>query len=484
MKATTGLNRDLSILIDESSIQATNTLTSDNTDVSNNDTVTVNGRVYTFKTALTGAADEVLRGSVDADTTLAALRTLINSGRAAVAAATVLTSSGVNVTAADTVTIGTKTYTFKAALTEATATAALTTDNTNPAVGDQVVIGTITYEFVSALETTDRFGHTHPLEVPNRVLIGADGDATLDNLILAVNKGTGEGTKYSYGTVQNSLVSAGNRSSHTSTMSARAGVGTAGNSIAKSENSSHLDWDGVGAVFTGGLAAVANEVVRGASAAVSLANLKAAINGASGSGTTYSSATVASTEVTAGAIDATTLAIAAATAGTAGNSLASTVSAATLSFTGAVLAGGVAVSAANADVTCSAVVAHVLTLTAVTAGAVGNALTLAVSSTGSHLARGAATFSGGGSTVGTSDEIGEDGKLGIIVSECPNFTGTPTYTVQIVDTNGKQVYVSGNLSENATTRTVVEQNVKATDKIIITTSTVVQETLPVLVRLR
>lgn len=87
---------------------------------------------------------------------------------------------------------------------------------------------------------------------------------------------------------------------------------------------------------------VAREVKIGGTAALSLANLKKAINLTGISGTDYGSATVIHPDVRAGDITATTLQLIAKVGGTAGNSLASTKVAATLSFGGATFSGGAA----------------------------------------------------------------------------------------------------------------------------------------------
>lgn len=58
-------------------VAATDTLTSNNTNVSDTNTVTVNGTVYTFKTALTPVEGEVLIGA-DADASLLNLIRAIN----------------------------------------------------------------------------------------------------------------------------------------------------------------------------------------------------------------------------------------------------------------------------------------------------------------------------------------------------------------------------------------------------------------------
>jgi len=70
-----GLLNDTKLLIfsqtaGANAVAATNTLTSNNTNVSDGDTVTINGRVYTFKTTLTGTINQIhIGGSADASLT-------------------------------------------------------------------------------------------------------------------------------------------------------------------------------------------------------------------------------------------------------------------------------------------------------------------------------------------------------------------------------------------------------------------------------
>jgi len=478
--------KDLSIPIDEVATAASAVLTSDNTNPSNGEKVTIGTVEYTFKTTLTGAANEVEIGA-DADATLTNLKNLINSGRAAVAASGVLTSDETNPAAADEVVVGDLTYAFVTALTEAYATATLTSDNTNPAAGDLVVVGDITYQFVSSLTVDRGHGQSDPLEIPNRILIGANADTTLGNLVAAINGAAGEGTKYSYGTVVNPKVSAAAVGSHASVMTAKA-LGVVGNAIAKSETSSHLDWDGTGAVFTGGLDSVANEVLIDAtpSADQTLQNLADAINDG-GNGTTVSTATVANPDFTSGDVTSHAITVTAKVAGTAGNAFAKTETSDHLDWdgSGAVMTGGVAATAAHALVSCGNVTAHAVTVTAKTAGYDGNSIAKSEDSahldwdgTGEYL-------TGGGATTGTSDEIGDAGGfLSQLIVKAPQLDGTITYTVSIIDADGVELYTSDSQVENDTTLTDMQMSVSSTDKIKIVCSGLVENNDPFTVFLR
>ena len=93
--------------------------------------------------------------------------------------------------------------------------------------------------------------------------------------------------------------------------------------------------------FRSGTAPAANDVLIGAAATNTLDNLKAAVNGAAGAGSTYGAGTVAHSDVIAGAKTATTIVFHAKLAGPEGNAIASTETAATaLAFGSATLLGG------------------------------------------------------------------------------------------------------------------------------------------------
>ena len=90
------------------------------------------------------------------------------------------------------------------------------------------------------------------------------------------------------------------------------------------------------------LTGAANEILIGGSASAALTNLKAAINGAAGAGSTYGTGTVAHTTVAASTLTSTTLLLVAITGGAAGNAIATTEASAHLSFGAATLVGGYA----------------------------------------------------------------------------------------------------------------------------------------------
>lgn len=136
----------------------------------------------------------------------------------------------------------------------------------------------------------------------------------------------------------------------------------------------------------------------------------------------------------------------------------------------------------NTDVTAGTVSAHAFTVTAKTAGYAGNAIASTEEST--HLSWGGTTLSGGGSTIGTATVGKAGGRLHRISVVCPQLAGTPTYTVAITDVNGNQLYLSGNQNENATTNTALDFMLSPEDIIKVTTSTKVEETLPLTVLLR
>lgn len=123
-------------------------------------------------------------------------------------------------------------------------TGTITEDGTNPADGDTITIGTRVYTFKTALSGGAGFGY--------EVKIDATAALTLDRLIKAINATGIAGTDYSAQTEKNMEVSAGARSGTSTTISSLLG-GAAGDSIAMSTTSAHLS---VSANLSGGSASV------------------------------------------------------------------------------------------------------------------------------------------------------------------------------------------------------------------------------------
>jgi len=328
-------------------------LTSD-TDIpiADGDLVTIGTIIYRFKDTLAQAYDVLIEPAVAANGTVTS------------------TADGAPANGG-TITIGSKTYTFVTNITGAFATAVLTSDTTNPDPGDQVTVGTKTYTLVSgfteayATGTITLFENGNPGDggiitigdktytfkntltaVANQIKIGVDGETTLNNLRAALSGAAGSGTKYSTGTTSNAqanapLVAAVDTDA-TLGISALA-LGTAGNSIAFTEDTAeNLTIDGSG-FLTGGLASVANEVLIGANTDATLTNLAAAINGSAGEGTTYSTGTTANGLATSSAVVANAITLTAVSIGVSGNSIAKVEDSAHLDFdgVGAVFTGGV-----------------------------------------------------------------------------------------------------------------------------------------------
>lgn len=121
------------------------------------------------------------------------------------------------------------------------ASAVLTSDNTEVANKATVTIGTTVYRIIDTPEAIN--------DVKRH---GTTADTTLANLVAAINGSGTPGTEYFEGTVAHTDVTASEVASHAITLTAKV-KGVAGNDIAKDETDSHLDFDGDGEVFTGGV---------------------------------------------------------------------------------------------------------------------------------------------------------------------------------------------------------------------------------------
>jgi hypothetical protein len=406
-----------------------------------NETVTIGATTYTFQSAI-GSATAASGTLTVSDTPHEGETVVIGAKtykwRAAIGAGAKATGT---LSVADvphntgSVTINDTTYTFVTALTEAKAVSTLTL-SANATDGNSVTIGSTKYTFKETLAAA------------YDVLIGASASDTIDNLIAAINKATGEGSTYGTGTVAHPSVTAAIGAGDTMDITAKV-AGVAGNSIATTELSAVCTWTST--VMGSGVDPVANEILIGASAEASIDNLVAAANGTAGAGTTYATgstvhATCDIAKATAGTMTATAKSV-----GFAGNAYASTVGGTTdhLSWDGGVvLAGGVDAQAANdiligenaeaaidnmvlaitggagagtnygtgttasTQVTAVKASAATMTVTALAAGDAGNAI--ATTTTATHCGFGGAKLSGGESAQAANDVlIGADAQASI-----------------------------------------------------------------------
>ena len=237
-----------------------------------------------------------------------------------------------------------------------------------------MVIGTRTYTFVAELTGA-----------ADEILVGTTLTATLVNAKNAINATAGVGmlgVTYGFGTVVNTQVRA--VASDATTLTVRGIVpGTSLNTVATTGTALRTVWEdttlggGTGAsdagITTGaatvtigttvytqvdalsetyGAPAVAYQVLRGASEATYLANLKKAVNATGVAGTDYSTGTVAHPDIVGTTLTTTTLIVRTRTIGTAAqttalNAIATTETMANTGWTGATMSGAVTTDAAT-----------------------------------------------------------------------------------------------------------------------------------------
>lgn len=234
-------------------VHATGTLTSTGVVPIDGDTVTIGATTYTFKTVLTGAANEVLIGNVaDAAEALDNLKSAINAS----AGAGTLYGTGTAANASVRATTNTDTTQVVVARTVGTAANSVATTETSAllewgaaTLAGGVAVETVTidarvYSFVNELSET-----SGAAAVADQVLWGGDTATALDNLKLAINAGAGVGTNYSTGTTAHSTVNATTNTDTAQTIAADT-AGTGGNSIAVSDGLANGSWGA--ATLTGG----------------------------------------------------------------------------------------------------------------------------------------------------------------------------------------------------------------------------------------
>lgn len=189
------------------------------------------------------------------------------------------------------------------------------------------------------------------VEAAYDVLIGATAEASIDNLVLAVNAGAGAGTNYGTGTVAHPTVTGSKSAADSFTATAKS-VGDAGNLIDSETDISLASWTGAH-LINGDDADTAYDVLIGGTPEGSIDNLVLAISAGAGEGTNYGTGTVAHTTVTAVKADTDKVVATAKTKGTAAHSIATTDSVSLANWGAGVLGSGVDGTVGVANETCA-----------------------------------------------------------------------------------------------------------------------------------
>ncbi len=216
-----------------------------------------------------------------------------------------LTTDATDYSAGDTLTIGNRTYTFRATALTGVKASSTITNATSFTAGETVTLDGVTYTWA----TTPAFG-------TNQIAIGASVAISLDNLKQAINQGDtlypsaptneGSGTNWSASMVRHPTCNATTNGATTQVVVANE-FGTRANSFVTSETGATSSWTGT--TLAGGVANVPDEILIQVSAAVTLDVIKDAVNAGAivgVVGTDYSFGTYAHTQVTATTNGATT----------------------------------------------------------------------------------------------------------------------------------------------------------------------------------
>lgn len=237
---------------------AESVLTSTGVVMLDGETVTIGSTVYRFKTVMAQAYDVQLdaTAAISLDNLKAAINASGTPGTEYFAG-TLAHPSVVATTNTDTTqkvvarVPGTAANTLATTETSALLSWADTTlgggtGTSNPGVAPETVtIGSKVYSFVDVLSETN----APAAAIANQVLFGADSAAALDNLKLAINHGATEGTNYSTGTTAHSQVTATTNTDTAQTVEALQ-TGSSYNSVATTETLSNGGWGAV--TLTGG----------------------------------------------------------------------------------------------------------------------------------------------------------------------------------------------------------------------------------------